>query len=340
MNVPEPHTAAVAQFPAELQALLAAELAAGNAIVEVANCFPAPPAGAYILLARPVSTRPRESAQGLVFYDRNSSAYSGEFTDARRFFFILEPPRSEEPPPDMDAIRARLQTRPEEPRAGMTPTASDPTPTTPLNSDSPSVYQQFCESMHLDYDRWREGTSYAVDLLPLATPAELVRIEHLLVDRPVQDWRDVEALAALNSPKARVILLQVLTDPDPELSTAVLRFAPDLVSPGERILTLVKALAVATTFGGLTPTLLAIEEFHPPEIITALLRGVLRREGAVAVHLAAMALYLHGQAKAPFDWEQRPFLLQFRTESAAEREKYFRELCQRISVDAVTFLAP
>jgi len=86
-------------LPAALRQLLAAELAAGNSIVEVAHCFPAPPAGAYFKLANKVSTRPRTSGDGLDFYERNSSAYSGEFTDAERCYCILEPPDPPTPEP-------------------------------------------------------------------------------------------------------------------------------------------------------------------------------------------------------------------------------------------------
>jgi len=100
-------------LPAALRQLLTAELAAGNSIVEVAHCFPAPPAGAYFKLAQKISTCPRASGGGVVFYERNNSSYSGEFTDAKRFYFILEPPNPPPPYPDMDAIRQAAQGRPD-----------------------------------------------------------------------------------------------------------------------------------------------------------------------------------------------------------------------------------
>ncbi|HMP84050.1 MAG TPA: hypothetical protein PKA41_15230, partial [Verrucomicrobiota bacterium] len=95
----------LAKFPAALRALIEAELAAGNSIVEVGHSHPAPPAGAYFKLANKVTTRPRSSSDGVSFYERNSSIYSGEFTDAKRFYFVIEPPNPPPPEPDMDAIR-------------------------------------------------------------------------------------------------------------------------------------------------------------------------------------------------------------------------------------------
>src|SRR5690606_38491703 len=43
----------LAELPEALRALLEAELAVGNAVVEVGHSFPAPPAGVYVKLARP-----------------------------------------------------------------------------------------------------------------------------------------------------------------------------------------------------------------------------------------------------------------------------------------------
>jgi hypothetical protein len=93
------------QFPPLLRALLDAELAAGNAVVEIGHAFPSPPVGAWVKLARPVSTRPRRSGDGLTFYDRNGSSYSVEWTDSQGYFFLLEPPVPPPPQPSMDEIR-------------------------------------------------------------------------------------------------------------------------------------------------------------------------------------------------------------------------------------------
>ena len=72
---------------------------------------PAPFGGAYIKLTRAVTTQPRKKQATLDFYDRNHSGHSGEFTDAQRHYFVLEPPRPPLPPPDMDAIRAAMEAR-------------------------------------------------------------------------------------------------------------------------------------------------------------------------------------------------------------------------------------
>lgn len=113
MNLTAEQQKELAKFPSGLRSLLEAELAAGNSIVEVGHSFPAPPAGAYFKLANKVSTRPRASDAGIDFYERNSSIYSGEFTDAKRFYFILEPPNPPPAEPDMDAIRKAHEPKPD-----------------------------------------------------------------------------------------------------------------------------------------------------------------------------------------------------------------------------------
>ena len=99
----------LAQFPPALRALIDAELAAGNAVVEIGHSFPAPPAGACCRLAKQVSTRPRASGEGLSFRERSSCS---EFTDAQRLHFVVEPPSPPPPMPDMDAIRAAHEPKP------------------------------------------------------------------------------------------------------------------------------------------------------------------------------------------------------------------------------------
>ena len=75
-------------------------------------------------------------------------------------------------------------------------------------------------------------------------------------------------------------------------------------------------------------------------VIETLLRCTVRREGDVAVHFAAMLMFLHGQAETSFDWDQRPFFLTFNTQDPTARAVAFGELCRKIGVDAQRYLEP
>ncbi|MBX3745736.1 MAG: hypothetical protein KF833_10550 [Verrucomicrobiae bacterium] len=331
----------LAAFPPALRALLDAELAAGNRIIEVASCFPAPPAGAYAKLAAPVTTRPRASDESLRFHDHNSSCYAGEFTDARRFHFVLEPPRPPEPEVDMDALRAAREASYAAANArALTPTAP-PTPPPPRSSRAhpvpprppASLVDRFKASMVMDYEKWHDGTGYDLALIRQATDAERALIEELLVHRSPRNWRDVEALSALghDRPRVRAALLDAFADRDAEVRLAVHRHAPGLLTEQRRIASLVAALEHADFYAGLTQALMEVRTFHPPPVIEALWRGLETRAPGIAVHFAALLCYLHGQASSPFDMSQRPYFLSFHTDRPEDRLPKIRELRDRLA---------
>lgn len=349
MNIPDSHAKAVAEFPAALQDLIRAELAAGNRIVEIGSGFPAPPVGACLKLAQRVTTRPRASGGVLQFYERNHPEHSGEFTDAKRFFFVLEPPLPAEPEPDMNAWRIQHEGRQraadaaliaeaerdaEQRRDGPKPSPDPRTAPSSLSSrptKSSRLVEQFRRSMEMDYERWHDGTGYDLDLLRSATPEERGQIEHLLLAGGVRDWRDVEALAMLATPAAQEALRRAFECADLQMRLALLSHAAELFSEGERTGVLVTALQQAEARGGLTQALLIVESWHPVPVVEALWRGVLERDGATAGEFAAMLLFIHGKATSAYDIEQRSFFLKFQD---GDREVLFRELGERIGVDA------
>jgi hypothetical protein len=344
MSFPEEHRRDIEAMPPVLRALLKAELEMGNEIVEVGHSFPAPPAGAYFKLARRVMSRPRATGGGLEFYDRNTSIYSGEFTDAKRFFFILEPPLPLEPPldqapcPQPPSVGSKgCDESPPPPHANVQPQASTVSGAQmPAGHDTP--LRRFEKSRIINYEKWHDGVGYDLDALREMSLAERQIIETKLIQEGLYGWRDVEALAELNSPRAQQALRAAMNHSKAEVRLAITRYAPELISRAQRTTTLVRSLHAAEFFGGLSEALDQVEEFHPPEVITALFEGTLHREGEVAVHFAAMLMFLHGKADEPFDMDQRPFFLRFNTSDRSEREAAFRELCAKIKIDSTPFL--
>jgi hypothetical protein len=201
-----------------------------------------------------------------------------------------------------------------------------------------SPLERFFRSMMIDYEKWHDGIGYDMDALREASDSERAEIEQRLAPRFKSDWRDVEALALLNTPKSKELLQKAMKQGNAEIRAAVMRYSPELVSNEERIRPLVKALETAEFYEGLTQAMDLVEEFHPPEIMDALLRGALNRSGEVAVHFAALLMFLHGKAAEPFDTQQRPFFLRFNTPNHADRKTVFRELCEKIGVDPSKYL--
>ncbi len=98
-------------FPPALRQLVEAELAAGNGIQHAGGGFPAPPAGAQVMLTEALRADP-PLLDGLVVRERNSSLNHLEITDGQGFYWVLTPPLPPPEPPDMDAIRRQHQPPP------------------------------------------------------------------------------------------------------------------------------------------------------------------------------------------------------------------------------------
>lgn len=344
------YRADVAAMPAALRLLLGAELDAGNSIVEVGHSFPAPPAGAYFKLAQRVSTRPRASGDGLTFYERNTLQYLGEFTDDQRFFWILEPPEADDSYPDMDAIRQALAPKPfvESPDASPNPESTGEHSFLERIMDhvanlggvgpaSDSPYGKFIASMNIDYERWKDGIGYDMDALVAMSPVERQSAEARVT--PPKDWRDIEALAVIDSPNAREVLRSVLENGAEELSMSVLRYAPELATDEMRTRAMIRVMPTVAPFNGLTALLDEVDEFHPPAIEDALFAALLSGSAESAYHFAATLATLRGVIESRYDWSMRPLFLRFSTSDREERRAALLALCEAIGEDGPARLA-
>jgi len=214
------------------------------------------------------------------------------------------------------------------------------TPKADSGKSSPVLpLQRFEKSMEIDYEKWHDGIGYDIDAIRLASPTEREAIEQMLTHHSPRDWRDIEALAEINTKSSRETIKNAIKDPNPDVRVAVTRFAPNLVTDSERSHSIIEALEHAEVFYGLSQVLDDVEKYHPSEVKEALLKGLLSREGDVAVLFAGMLFYIYGKAKEPFDWSQRPFFLQFNTENRQERVQTFRELCRQLNINPEKYLA-
>lgn len=203
---------------------------------------------------------------------------------------------------------------------------------------SVSPLRRFEKSMMIDYEKWHDGIGYDLDAIRLASQIERIAIEQMLIKHSPRDWRDIEALAQINTKSARETIKNAIKDPNPAVRVAVTRYAPKLVTNSERSHSIIDALQHAKIFGGLSQVLDDIEEYHPAEVKQALIEGLLSREGDIAVLFAAMLFYLYGKAEEPFDMKQRPFFLLFNTENREERVQAFLELCKQLSINPEKYL--
>jgi hypothetical protein len=127
---------------------------------------------------------------------------------------------------------------------------------------------------------------------------------------------------------------------DASVRMAVRRYAPTIPEELQAIETLVQVLERGSLHEGLSTALDEVEDFHPPEIVAALMRGLMTRDGGVACLFAAMLYFVHGKTDSAFDWERRLFFERFNTEDPVEREIVARELFTTLGVDPGPYVKP
>jgi hypothetical protein len=196
------------------------------------------------------------------------------------------------------------------------------------------AWERFENSLHLDHERWHDGIGIDLDALVALEGEERERAEARILGSRPWTWREVQALAVLDTEATRAALRQVVEGSDVQARFAVVRSAPGVLAPGELDDLLVAGLAEAVIGGGLTSVLDLVEQHHPPAVLDALLARTRDRPGDVAVHLAALADFLLGPATEAFDWDHRPLYLRFHAlPGSAARDEVWRELCARCGVD-------
>lgn len=323
----------VEALPAPLAALLRAALAEGHAVRAIESGFPAPPAGVLVLMSDALDPLLRDPpGEGL--QRRVWSGYEQRvgYGDAKGHCWLMAPAApADEASPAAPAMPATT-----DPAPRRTP---EPTPDeifrrqAVANFGGSPALRAWDASREMNYERWREGTGYDLDALRQMTPAERKSVEISLL-HGLDNWRDVQALAALDTPRARTALLRLLREGTPVLRMAVLRHAPAVVAmAGEAVVVeaLVAAIARADFFDGLTEALDEVARIHPPAVVEALWNGLAERPAPIAVHLAARLAFLAGLAAEPFDWSLRPFYLEFHTEDPAARAAAIEALRRRIA---------
>jgi hypothetical protein len=203
-------------------------------------------------------------------------------------------------------------------------------------AEESSAYDRFMQSMQIGHDQWHDGTGYDLEAVQELEGEELARVEALLIRRKDEDWRDAEALAALNSPKAAEALKSSISSPNVQVK---LRAAEQYAEEGDMTTmeeALIQSLRTSKLYEGLTQALDLAEE-HPTERVKqTLFWCALHGNDDVRVHAAALLFYLYGIAESNFDWQFRPFFLRFGTEDMEERRAAFLELCQRVNVDSAS----
>ena len=183
--------------------------------------------------------------------------------------------------------------------------------TSPHNS-SPA-YERFKRSMVIDYDAWREGAPYDVAALAEVSDEERGLLTDELREKSSLDWRDVEALRALATPKAlkRVgVAAQKQTD-----GAGIEAFFDDIAKgwTPEIEARFIEKLERVQSMTGALDRLYEIAEAHPtPAVMAQLLRNArIHSDPTARYSMGAFLLELigHTDTRYTFDANIRPHLL-------------------------------
>jgi len=168
--------------------------------------------------------------------------------------------------------------------------------------------------MLIDYSAWKEGTPYDIAALSEITTEERDLLTGELCAKSALDWRDVEALRALATPKAiqRIgLAAEKQTD-----GAGIEAFMDDIAAQGwtpEIETRFIEKLERAMSFTGALDRLYEIAEAHPtPAVITQLMRNA-RIAGDPTVRYSTGGFLLeltgHVDTRHTFDPDIRPHLL-------------------------------
>ena len=338
----------IPSLPAPLKQLLDMELAAGNRIIDMEIGRGEAAGRTALVLGHPFRTRHLAAPPGVLYrevlnrepkiYEFYTQEESISLMTAVFKPIILQPIGGPENPTeahikrmeeihkrDAEAAAARVEAMRQPPKPEPDPTKSD-------------LVKRFLQSMVITYEMWHDGNGYNVDLLKQMTPEQRESVEKTLVAHQPRDWRDIEALAMIDSAMSRSVIESALKSTDTSVRREAMKYAGEKADPADRERLIIHTIRTKGVFDGLSQTLDEIEEFHTPAIVDTLFRGALDGDGEAAVHFAAMLFYLHGKSKEAFDWDHRPFFLRFNTSDRNERRTAFQELCDTVGVDAEKYM--
>lgn len=202
----------------------------------------------------------------------------------------------------------------------------------PNTSASPAL-EQFLQSMHIGFIEWHDGIGYDLDALKELEPQELRDVETLLISRKNMDWRDVEALAALNTHDTIDALKECLHSNNNDVKLFAVKHLKEMNVVDSIDDVIVETLPETKIGDGLSYALSLAEKYPSERIKQKILWCCLYGNDDIRIHCAAMMLYLYGKASTSFDTNQK-IVFEFREQDRSKRIIPFLKLCQQIGVDA------
>lgn len=175
------------------------------------------------------------------------------------------------------------------------------------------AYTRFKQSMMIDYDAWKEGTPYDIAALADISEEERGLLTDEICEKSSLDWRDVEALRALATPKA---VKRVGVAAEKQADGGGIEAFMDEVARGwtpEIEARFIEKLELVQSMTGALDRLYEIAEAHrTPAVMAQVLRNArIHSDPTVRYSMGAFLLELtrHTDTRYTFDADIRPHLL-------------------------------
>lgn len=181
------------------------------------------------------------------------------------------------------------------------------------------AYRRFRASMAIDYGKWRDGEPYDIAALDGMTQAERDEIAEELSGKSQLDWRDVEALKRIATPRATARVKRAAADQTD--GGGVEAFADDVAEGWSKAIErrFIAKLTAARLMESSTDRLYEIAQAHPtPGVRAALFRLATTGDESMRYSYGAGLLYITGQAEDSYGLsdDHRPHLLDLNGDDA------------------------
>jgi hypothetical protein len=197
----------------------------------------------------------------------------------------------------------------------------------PRESASAKAWKKFESSMVIGFDQWHDGLGYDLDALNELDEKDRRRAESLLASRlqgSGAGWRDVEAMAALDTPGAKAALKAALKHSSREVRMQAAEYAEEPKTGAALEQEIVSALRSGQQ-GSAELRALDQAAWNPsPAVRDALLWAAKRGPDIMRVN-AAMVLLEH-YCGVKDVWGERPWVLKLIEDSRDEQKAAYQKL--------------
>lgn len=191
---------------------------------------------------------------------------------------------------------------------------------------SSGAVDRFVASMAIGYEQWHDGVGYDVSALSGLTEDEKRRIEDVLVPRAQNDWRDLEALERLDTPRSRDAIVAARHAVDHEIRLYAHLYGPE-PSEAEREAAVIYALKRTAHFAGMSLTMRCAVETPTPAVVDELWNQVRDPSRETAYHAAEALCRIRG-VTTDDDGAHRALFLKLVGPASPERDRAVAELEQ------------